>query len=133
MQKFKTATLLLSFSLFSFILSGCAELDGFGPPGGGYNSYSDPYYAPPRRGYDSDWRNERDRREIERERDRLDRERRELDRNRWQQNNSYTPPAPRQERCPSGYSPSEQKCSSEERRRGCSDMRLPGGLGCVRR
>jgi hypothetical protein len=35
--------------------------------------------------------------------------------------------------CPSGFSPSEQKCSPEERRRGCKDMRLPGGLGCVRR
>ncbi len=34
------------------------------------------------------------------------------------------------ERCPSGFSPSEQKCSVEERRRGCKDMRLPGGLGC---
>lgn len=38
-----------------------------------------------------------------------------------------------EERCPSGFHPSEQKCSPEERRRGCKDMRLPGGLGCVRR
>ena len=37
------------------------------------------------------------------------------------------------EHCPSGFSPSEKKCSNEERRRGCKDMRLPGGLGCVRR
>jgi hypothetical protein len=37
------------------------------------------------------------------------------------------------ETCPPGFSPSEQKCSNEERRRGCKDMRLPGGLGCVRR
>ncbi len=37
------------------------------------------------------------------------------------------------ERCPSGFRPSEQKCSVEERRRGCKDMRLPGGLGCVKR
>ena len=37
------------------------------------------------------------------------------------------------ETCPSGFQPSEQKCSTEERRRGCKDMRLPGGLGCVRR
>lgn len=35
--------------------------------------------------------------------------------------------------CPPGFQPSEQKCSPEERRRGCKDMRLPGGLGCVRR
>jgi hypothetical protein len=37
------------------------------------------------------------------------------------------------EECPAGFRPSEQKCSPEERRRGCKDMRLPGGLGCVRR
>lgn len=35
--------------------------------------------------------------------------------------------------CPPGFRPSEQKCSPEERRRGCKDMRLPSGLGCVRR
>lgn len=37
------------------------------------------------------------------------------------------------ETCPPGFRPSEQKCSPEERRRGCKDMRLPGGLGCVKR
>ena len=35
--------------------------------------------------------------------------------------------------CPPGFRPSEQKCSPEERRRGCKDMRLPNGLGCVKR
>ena len=35
--------------------------------------------------------------------------------------------------CPSGFRPSEQKCSPDERRRGCKDMRMPSGLGCVRR
>ena len=39
----------------------------------------------------------------------------------------------RQDRCPAGFRPSEQKCSVEERRRGCKDMRLPSGLGCVAR
>lgn len=39
----------------------------------------------------------------------------------------------RNERCPAGFSPSEQKCSPDERRRGCKDIRLPNGLGCVRR
>lgn len=38
-----------------------------------------------------------------------------------------------QDHCPSGFSPSERKCSNEERRRGCKDMRLPSGLGCVKR
>jgi hypothetical protein len=35
--------------------------------------------------------------------------------------------------CPSGFRPSEQKCSPAERLRGCKDMRLPSGLGCVKR
>lgn len=37
------------------------------------------------------------------------------------------------EECPPGFRPSEQKCSQAERSRGCKDMRLPGGLGCVKR
>jgi hypothetical protein len=37
------------------------------------------------------------------------------------------------EECPRGFRPSEQKCSPDERRRGCRDMRMPGGLGCVSR
>ena len=37
------------------------------------------------------------------------------------------------EHCPSGFQPSEQKCSQAERRNGCKDIRLPGGLGCVNR
>jgi hypothetical protein len=37
------------------------------------------------------------------------------------------------DRCPSGFQPSEQKCSPEERRRGCKDIRTPSGLGCVKR
>lgn len=38
-----------------------------------------------------------------------------------------------QERCPAGFQQSEQKCSSEERRRGCKDVRLNNGIGCVKR
>ena len=38
-----------------------------------------------------------------------------------------------QDRCPQGYQQSEQKCSDEERRRGCKDVRLNSGIGCVRR
>lgn len=42
-------------------------------------------------------------------------------------------PSRSQDRCPPGFSPSEQKCSQNERRRGCKDIRLPSGLGCVNR
>jgi hypothetical protein len=45
----------------------------------------------------------------------------------------YGRPQPMQERCPAGFQPSEQKCSPDERRRGCKDIRLPSGLGCVKR
>ena len=45
----------------------------------------------------------------------------------------YNPPARRAETCPAGFSPSEQKCSQDERRRGCKDIRMDGGLGCVKR
>jgi hypothetical protein len=45
----------------------------------------------------------------------------------------YGRPQPSQDRCPPGFQPSEQKCSPEERRRGCKDIRTPSGLGCVNR
>lgn len=120
--------------LTGVLVSGCVPLD-------------DPYYNPPQRGgyydrsYDNDYyereRTRRERHDIERERDRLDREREHLERERERREressrHSYEPPR-QVERCPSGFSPSENKCSVEERRRGCKDMRLPGGLGCVRR
>ncbi len=54
-----------------------------------------------------------------------------------QQSNGYRPeygrPQPAQDRCPPGFQPSEQKCSPAERQRGCKDVRLPSGLGCVKR
>jgi hypothetical protein len=37
------------------------------------------------------------------------------------------------DRCPPGFSPSERKCSQQERRNGCRDVRTPSGLGCVSR
>ncbi len=42
-------------------------------------------------------------------------------------------PSAGQDRCPAGFVRSEQKCTDQERRNGCKDMRLPSGLGCVRR
>ncbi len=123
---------------------GCAGLNdpGYGGYGGG------PYGAPPPApyygnapyyggGYYGNDPYRRDRKEIERERERLEEERRRLERERDRYDSQrpapgYRPP-PAPERCPSGFSPSEQKCSAEERRRGCRDMRMPSGLGCVSR
>ena len=127
------------------LVAGCAQLND--PNGYGYNQPSygyggqpgyyggSPYYGggygyPPPGTYD---RRERER--LERERERLEDERRRLEEERRRQQ-QQPPPVyrpPREERCPAGFSPSEQKCSREERQRGCRDMRLPGGLGCVSR
>jgi hypothetical protein len=34
--------------------------------------------------------------------------------------------------CPRGFTPRERRCSDAERSRGCKDMRLPNGQGCVK-
>jgi hypothetical protein len=127
-------------------ISGCAELGAYDPyPSGGYrdpygDSYrydrGDDYYSSRERDRARRARKEAEyeRERLEDERERLEDERRRIDqeRHRAPPPPAYQPP-PREERCPSGFTPSENKCSSEERRRGCKDMRLPGGLGCVKR
>ena len=104
---------------------------GYGPPPPGYygNGYGAPGY------YGNGPYDRRERRELERERQRLEDERRRLEQERNRQNLPSVPPMarPTQDRCPPGFSPSENKCSGDERRRGCRDMRLPSGLGCVSR
>ena len=128
----KVSKALFLCGLFS--ITGCFDLnDSRYPYDSGYNSgygYGDDYYNRRERE-----RLEEEREDIERERDRLERERRrQEERERESQQPAYRPPPPRQqEHCPSGFSPSENKCSPEERRHGCRDMRLPGGLGCVSR
>lgn len=42
-------------------------------------------------------------------------------------------PSAAQDRCPPGFVASEHKCTDRERRNGCKDVRLPSGLGCVKR
>jgi hypothetical protein len=37
---------------------------------------------------------------------------------------------PSAERCPQGFVPGNHRCSNDERRRGCKDMRMPGGTTC---
>lgn len=152
-----SALVLLALGLS---MAGCAELNNPNPnsyrPYGtqtaqNYDPYYDPYSPPPSRpnwggGYrDGYHRDEirRERRELDRERDRLEAERDALERQRREEERQrreeerreqYQPQRPPvREVCPSGFSPSEQKCSPDERRRGCKDIRLPGGLGCVRR
>ena len=112
-----------------YSLAGCAELND--PGYGNGSSYGDPYY-------DNSYYDREERRRLERERDRLEEERDRLERERERADHHRpsAPPVARQperESCPSGFSPSERKCSNEERRRGCRDIRLPSGLGCVSR
>lgn len=95
--------------------------------------------------YRDDYYDSREERYIAREKDRLelDRERLESERAQFNAERRYKdsleqrptapPVAARAERCPSGFVPSEQKCTGEERKHGCKDIRLPGGLGCVHR
>jgi len=120
--------------------TGCGDLGG----NNGYGGYSDPY---DRGGYSSnddyyrrrDYERERDeRRRLERERDRLEDERHRLEEERERGiHPHYSPPpalpSPAQDRCPPGFSPSERKCTPQDRKHGCRDVRLPSGLGCVNR
>lgn len=139
----KATILKLFIILITCTLFSCVESSDYGRYPDSRDRYDDPYYRGS--GYDDyenrrEWeRNRRERDRIEREKDNLNYERerlREEQRRREEESRRapvMAPPMRREERCPSGFSPSEQKCSVEERRRGCKDMRLPGGLGCVNR
>lgn len=146
--------------ILGLLITGCAELNQpydpyrTRPSQQAYDPYYSPYSQPSYGGgYNDGYRQDnirRERREIERERDRLEAERDSLEqarrneerrrreeelRDRYdrERERERERDRPVREVCPSGFSPSEQKCSPAERQRGCKDMRLPGGLGCVRR
>ena len=132
---------LFKISLIATIvgLAGCINDPSYN--GGGYG-YDDPYYDYDRNDYYRDRERDarRDRYENQRERERLENERRRLEEERRREReNQYRPPppppqrAPAQDRCPAGFSPSERKCTAQERKKGCRDIRTPGGLGCVSR
>lgn len=142
MRRFITRTLAVTL----IALAGCDANDSsYSRP------YNEPYYRGSGRDYDyerrrdEEYRRDREREEYrhdkrEWERDRERRERGERERREREENDHrrheerQAPPPPRvEEHCPSGFQPSERKCSSDERRHGCKDVRLPGGLGCVRR
>ena len=139
--------------LFLFVLGvlglgACAEIDRAYDPYYGspsvyepyrYGSYDDHYHRKSpayydrryyenqrlRREQEARWRAEQ---ELAAERNRLARERVAADHRARAQLRR-----PSQDRCPAGFSPSERKCTQAERRRGCRDIRLPSGLGCVSR
>ena len=112
------------------------------PMSSGYNqppAYNDHYpRSYDRPNYDSDYYRrerrddrERDRREMARERERLEHERRKFEHERSRnQEHDRRPPPPRVESCPSGFHPGGHRCSKADRRRGCKDMKMPGGTTC---
>jgi hypothetical protein len=139
---------LLLVLLAASALGGCAQLNdpydpyyGSQPPprpyGGGYYG-GDPYYGSGPYYGGSPYSDRRERERLEEERRRLERERERLERERERQDSYRPPPPPARppasyDRCPAGFTPSEDKCSREERKRGCKDIRMPSGLGCVKR
>lgn len=150
MYSVSSKSLLIAF--VAVFVSGCAGLNdpydpyyGGGGSGGGYGNRQPPppsnsggYYG---NGYNNgynygDGYDRRERERLEEERRRLERERERLEQERNRQDVYRPPPPPLRpapDRCPRGFSPSENKCSTEERRRGCKDIRMPSGLGCVHR
>jgi hypothetical protein len=97
------------------------ELDDYRNPSDGYD-YNDRYSGRSR--YDS---SDKERRQLALERERLEQERRNLESQREQSSRAV------RDECPPGFQQSERKCTDQERRRGCRDVRTPGGLGCVKR
>ena len=81
-----------------------------------------------RHGYDRDEIDEarEERYRLEREVERTRELRAETARERPQQQPAAAP----REHCPSGFEPGNHRCSNEERRRGCKDMKMPGGTTC---
>lgn len=117
---------VILYSCFLFMIgcgSGSSLFPG-DPYNNRYGSYNDNPY--PSGNYYQERERQRlreERRELERERARLERER---ERERERRNTHTAEKQP--ETCPAGYRPG--RCEDKQRKRGCKDMRLPGGLGC---
>jgi hypothetical protein len=126
---------ILMLFVLMVLLSACAGLNdpyssdpyGRDPYGSrGYDDYDrDDYYEKRRR--------DRERYELEQERRRIREEKEQLREERERERNrppAYSQP-PKEDKCPSGWYPSDRKCSDKERKRGCKDMRNSSGTLCV--
>ena len=123
---------------------------GYGNSGYGNNRNNDPYYHDHGSYDDNRYHDyERDRRRAERERERMEEERERLEQERerqhdedqrrrfddlrlQQQHQQPAPPPPR-EGCPSGFHETDRKCSDDERRHGCKDIKTSSGVRCINR
>ncbi len=109
--------------------NGCRAQFGVRDSRGGYHGgISGPY---DRRPYDRPYGEDRydyekqKQIELQREIDKAKELNRQLE---LEKSKGWNPPQP--ERCPAGFEPGNHRCSNEERRRGCKDMRMPGGTTC---
>jgi len=125
MHRLILRTLILSLALFCWSSFKTAPV---------LADHYDRYYGDDDSDYERD-RIREERHDLEREKDRLrdERDRLAQERDDLQAKQHAQRVQPVQEHCPPGFSPSERKCSQDERRHGCKDVRLPGGLGCVHR
>ena len=131
------------------LLSGCVPPDGgYYSPSSSYDPYpsrydNDDYYRDRRERdrYDRERRDyERDRREDSRrdrerhdmERDRREAERREHERREQERRQHDLQREQQRQGCDSGWSSRGNKCSGDERKKGCQDKRAPNGDLCVR-
>jgi hypothetical protein len=131
---------LTALSLIALLaLPGCAELNqpGYPSQGGYYDSGYGGYHNDGYGSHDNYYGHEKHERWEEKrheQEERAEREAREHQRDEEsRRHHEQEPPRRVEEHCPSGFSPSERKCSNDERRHGCQDIRTPSGLGCVRR
>lgn len=128
---------------FFLVLSlvACVPMGDTYYPSTPQTGYNDPYYGnrDPYYGGGSGYRGDRydyDRRErdrIEREREALRDERRRLEseRERQREQQHHQQQQHLDDRCPPGFYHSEVRCTPEDRKRGCKDLKAPSGRGCV--
>lgn len=122
-------------SLICIVATGCIDASGGNPypsypSGGGYNNGG--YYG---NSYDRDRyeyeRAREERRKLRDERERIEDERERLAAEQRRQEHARTPPPPK-EQCPPGFRVNTGgRCTDKERKNGCRDIRMPGGLTCI--
>lgn len=92
-----------------------------------YRRYHDSY-DDRERDRDREREADRERERLQREEERIRQERQEIERERERIREQES--RAREERCPPGFVPGGYRCSENDRRRGCKDMRMPGGTTC---
>lgn len=157
-MKFPIRIALKASALMTLLAAaGCAELNdpyysGSRYPNSGYGGYNDPYddgrwqYEQGRRDAEREARRDREEhrqerrdrereneRDRQRERDREEQQRRRVEEERARQEAQRQYEQRQQDHCPAGFHETNRKCSDNERRHGCKDIKTPSGLRCINR